>query len=1197
MSESKSTILVVSDEASSQRADEAWWSTILPDGFLAQCTRVGEHSIQADRLPAVAAILITHDEPASLVSVLQRVLAAWLYHRPPVIMIGPADIATAVQTIKVGAADYLVKAELTASTLAAAIHAAIAAHPTAATPPSPHSVIESPVGKQHADLAPTSLSATSPTALAQAALDLQESEARFQMLADNISQFTWMADATGWIFWYNRRWFDYTGTTLEQMQGWGWQRVHHPDHVDRVVARYQRCIELGKPWEDTFPLRRHDGKYSWFLSRAMPIRDETGQILRWFGTNTDITKLKTAETALADREARLRSFVESNVVGIMHCDIHGNITQANDELLRIIGYSREDLNTGRLKWTQLTPPEYVPIDQQRIAEAKVLGACTPFEKEYIRQDGSRIPVLIGFTLLGDAREEAIAFILDLTQQKQTENALRTSQDRLNLAINAAELGTWDWNLLTQELTWDARCKAMFGLSPEAEVNIDLFFAGLHEDDREPIRQLLDSLMAGQSADYDVEYCTVGIEDGVERWIAAKGKVLYDDTQQVPQRFVGTVMDISDRKRADRASRASEQRLQMALEGSGGGMWDWNIATDEDYLSPQWLEMLGYQPGDLPEKKSSWEKLIHPEDRPWVVERLHQHLQDSTVPYKFEYRLLTKSGDWKWIACYGRVVVRDDQGKPLRMSGIHHDISDRKRMEAVLRQSENRYRILANAVSQLMWINDADGNVEFYNQQWETYTGRADLVLGVGLWAHIIHPEDMATTAAVRQQAIANKAAYEVECRLQRHDGVYRWHLARVVPLKDNNGRVLSWYGTATDIHDRKCVAAEREELLEREQAAREAAERANRIKDEFLAILSHELRSPLNPILGWSRLLQTRKFDDTKTAQALATIERNAKLQTQLIDDLLDIAKILRGKLRLENKPVSLKLSIIAAIETVQTAAAAKSITIRADYADDVAVYGDEARLQQIVWNLLSNAIKFTPEGGRVDLALQQIEQTAHITVTDNGKGISPDFLPHLFKSFQQEDVSITRKHGGLGLGLAIVRYLVEAHGGRIIADSPGENQGATFTVHLPVVEPELREAAAPPFSEGDFDLSGLRILAIDDSADACALIETVLTQYGADVTVACSAQAGLDSFSKVRPHILVSDIGMPDMDGFTLIRQIRQLPPEQGGQIPAIALTAYTRDIDQQKAYDSGYQQHLPKPIEIDHLIKSIVALTQLDR
>ncbi|MGG6241215.1 ATP-binding protein [Nodosilinea sp. AN01ver1] len=396
---------------------------------------------------------------------------------------------------------------------------------------------------------------------------------------------------------------------------------------------------------------------------------------------------------------------------------------------------------------------------------------------------------------------------------------------------------------------------------------------------------------------------------------------------------------------------------------------------------------------------------------------------------------------------------------------------------------------------------------------------------------------------------------------------------------------------------RQCAQAIlRAQLYEAERLARTEAERANRVKDEFLAILSHELRSPLNPILGWSQLLQTHKLNDTQTKEALNTIERNAKLQTQLIDDLLDIAKILRGKLHLDHSPIDLAPVIDAALETVKTAALAKSIAVNPVLAESGKVYGDAARLQQIVWNLLSNAIKFTPQGGLVEVRLEQVNDQAQITVTDTGKGIHPDFLPHLFQSFRQEDVSITRQYGGLGLGLAIVRHLVEAHGGTISASSPGEGQGATFTVRLPTVKTLSKMAPVSRAVPSQLNLTGVRVLAVDDDPDARELVAVMLTQYGAEVMSATSAAEALVALATYRPHVIISDIGMPSMDGYMFIKQVRTLPPDQGGQVPAIALTAYTREADQQQALASGYQRHLSKPFEIEPLVKAVLALAFAD-
>lgn len=842
------------------------------------------------------------------------------------------------------------------------------------------------------------------TAQKQMAAIARKHRERFQLLANNIQDVFWVADfRVPKVLYISPAYEEIWGRSpVDVYKDYGvWAATLHPDDRERVVANAAKALNEDYV-EQEYRILRPDGEVRWIRDRGCAVRDDAGEIHQMVGIAQDITERKQAATALADNEARLRGFVESNVVGILYGDIYGNIFKANDELLRIVGYTREDLDAGRLHWMNITPPEYLPIDERSIAQARATGACTPYEKEYIRKDGQRVPVLIGFTLLGERREESVAFILDLSARKRAEKLLRRSEDRLRIALEAGQLGTWDWNLVTNQVVWGPRFKVLFGLPPQGKMTLDRFFDAIHPDDRDRIRQAVDeSLALASGGDYDVEYRIIGIEDQQERWILAKGQVYFADNGS-PRRFIGTVLDITERKSA----------------------------------------------------------------------------------------------------------------------------------------------------------------------------------------------------------------------------------------------------------------AAERERLLQQEQAARAAAERANRVKDEFLAVLSHELRSPLNPILGWSQLLQTKSLSPEKTTQALQIIERNAKLQAQLVDDLLDVARILRGKLELDNTPVPLAPTIAAAMETVETAATAKSISLHSDLPDVGNVWGDAARIQQIIWNLLSNAVKFTPAGGQVEVRVNlgsegvgasgsggagewesgratasgsiqgivsdhaetpdgSVQKTvfnqaktldssisrhpsthpptyANITVRDTGKGIHPDFLPHIFDSFRQEDISITREYGGLGLGLSIVQHLVAAHGGKIAVDSPGEGKGATFTVTLPLMAPtSLLDADA---SSQPLGLTGLHLLAVDDDADSRDLLQMILSEYGATVVTAASAQAALVQLIQHPPDVLISDIGMPQMDGLALLRRVRSLSSPVA-QVPAIALTAYAREEDQQAALEQGFQKHLPKPIDVEQLVQAIVELASADK
>ncbi|MDZ8263174.1 response regulator [Nostoc sp. ChiQUE01b] len=393
------------------------------------------------------------------------------------------------------------------------------------------------------------------------------------------------------------------------------------------------------------------------------------------------------------------------------------------------------------------------------------------------------------------------------------------------------------------------------------------------------------------------------------------------------------------------------------------------------------------------------------------------------------------------------------------------------------------------------------------------------------------------------------------------------------------------------------IALDRANLIVSIQQHAEQLQRANQIKDEFLAVLSHELRSPLNPILGWAQLLRKGKLNAARQSEALLTIERNAKLQSQLIEDLLDVSRIMRGKLSLTVAPINLISVISAALETVRLAAEAKNINLRIDLDPTAPISGDAARLQQVVWNLLTNAVKFTPDDGQVIIELRQIAGQVQIRVIDTGIGIQPQFLPHVFEYFRQEDSSTTRRFGGLGLGLAIVRQIVELHGGTVKAESLGENQGATFIVQIPILNQSaliVLERTDAETASAETPLSNLQILLVDDDSDTREFETFLLEQNGAKVTAVTSGLEALQVLDSFIPDVIISDIGMADIDGYMLIRQIRSRPPNQGGTIPAIALTAYAADIDQEKALTAGFQAHITKPLEPEELVRKILNLLE---
>jgi CheY-like chemotaxis protein len=376
------------------------------------------------------------------------------------------------------------------------------------------------------------------------------------------------------------------------------------------------------------------------------------------------------------------------------------------------------------------------------------------------------------------------------------------------------------------------------------------------------------------------------------------------------------------------------------------------------------------------------------------------------------------------------------------------------------------------------------------------------------------------------------------------------------------------------------------------------------MKDEFLATLSHELRTPLNAILGWSQVLTSSGGDDKRLADGLRTIERNARAQAQIIEDLLDMNRIVNGKVRLDVQRITLEPILRAAVDGITPAADAKGVKLQA-VLDPLAgpVSGDPARLQQVFWNLLSNAVKFTPRGGRVQVVLERVNSHLEASVIDSGEGIKPEFLPHVFDRFRQADATTTRRHGGLGLGLAIVKQLVELHGGSVRAKSAGVGQGSTFTVSLPMLPIPAEEVAdkrrhpraiggAVTSLEAYEDIAGVKVLVVDDEPDTRSLVARLLEERGARITTASSAAEAMRKIQAARPDVLVSDIGMPNEDGYTLIRQLRALSADQGGEVPAIALTAYARAEDRMRSIRAGFQMHVPKPVEPAELITMIASL-----
>ncbi|PSM49189.1 hybrid sensor histidine kinase/response regulator [Chroococcidiopsis sp. CCALA 051] len=541
--------------------------------------------------------------------------------------------------------------------------------------------------------------------------------------------------------------------------------------------------------------------------------------------------------------------------------------------------------------------------------------------------------------------------------------------------------------------------------------------------------------------------------------------------------------------------------------------------------------------------------------------------------------------------------------------------ERQRIQLELKESEARWHLALDGANDGLWDWDIKNHTAFLSARWKAMLGYAENEIDNRFeeWANRVHPDDVASVMRSLQEHLARQTEfYRTEHRLRCKDGTYKWILSRGKVSWDETGAAIRMVGSHTDITSTKQM----EDTL-RQQA--ESLTAANRIKDEFLAVVSHELRAPLNAILGWSQILRTRKFTTTTKWEILDAIERNAKWQQHLIEDLLDVSRIVQGTLELQFAPVYLPSIIAATVKAVQPMADAKRIqlkfTVDPDWEDaeierQILLLADSNRLQQVFWNLLSNAIKFSAEGQQADICLSlvaddsnsqsQIYSYAQIQIIDRGQGISAEFLPHVFDRFRQENSSSARSHGGLGLGLAIVRHIVEMHGGTVGVASDGVGQGATFTVQLPLPKQKLSQNRQPSPADlwletsEPYPLVGRKVLAVDDEPDTLELLAVALTEYGAEIVVAGSVPEAIAAFTQFKPDIMVCDLGMPGEDGYALIHQIRMLEIGLGTHTPAIALTGFARESDRDRAIAAGFQIHLSKPVNPYQLMSIILKLTK---
>lgn len=656
-------------------------------------------------------------------------------------------------------------------------------------------------------------------------------------------------------------------------------------------------------------------------------------------------------------------------------------------------------------------------------------------------------------------------------------------------------------------------------------------------------------------------------------------------------------DITAKREAEAQYQRKSAQLELIVHGANVGVWYCPLPFDELLWDAKVKEHF-HLPPDARVTIDLFYERLHPEDREATREAIRQSVEERTH-YDVDYRTVSPDGSAiKWIRAMGRAFYAED-GSPVRFDGITMDVSERKQVELALRASEERYRLATRATADVVWEYDLATRQVRWNESLASQFGwTVPEETPLSFWLDNIHPDERERVRSSLERLIASTSTdhWQEEYCFMRKDGTWADVLDRAFLLRDPMGRALRIIGAKQDLSARKRVERDRERMLEAERAARSEAERQSRVKDEFLTTISHELRTPLNAILGWADIL-SRQTQEEKTSRAVDVILRNARAQKRIIEDLLDMSQMLSGNLRLDLHRLDLRTVLDAALETAKPTADVKKLRLLVNRGElEAWVLGDAGRLQQVLWNLLVNAVKFTPSGGQVEASLEVHADTARVVVSDDGEGISEEFLPHVFDRFRQGDGSISRRHGGLGLGLSIVKQIVELHGGVVTASSDGKGLGSRFVVELPLASPAVGAREASSSSEATWrgDLSELRILVVDDEDDARTLVARVLEQRGAHVFTAANAAQAYEICASDTPlDAVVSDIGMPGEDGYTLLRRIRALGAHRNANVPAVAVTAYAATEERVRAVTAGFRSYVTKPIDLVELCAMIAAAT----
>ena len=842
----------------------------------------------------------------------------------------------------------------------------------------------------------------------------------------------------------------------------------HPDDLDATRTTALDALAQRTHYTVQYRLLPPGGETRWVESHGRPFFNDRGDPVKFVGVLRDVTEQKLVEKIIRDGQEQFRNVAESACDGFVTVDEKGKILYANGSFAELFGYKRSEL-IG-LNLVSLVPEHLRKRHMQGVERFMKTGVKTvnwrQVEFPGLRKDGTEIAIEMSYseTRAGEKRLLS-AIVRDVSQRKKDAEAMHTARQRLELAQRIAGLGLFEWQLREGRSTISPELEAMFGLLPGTyDGTYDMWEKIVHPDDLQKVRDNVRLMMVEDHPEYSSIYRVIW-PDGSVHWMSSKTK-MFRDENGAPVWALGVSLDITREKEAEaererllQNEKTARERLQLAHRIAGIGTFEWDAARGETHFSPELETLYGLKPGEFRQTFEHWSKLVHPDDWPRVQANAQRTLKSTGTEYAVEFRVVWPDGSIHWITTKGK-LHRDALGKAVRLVGVEQDVT-RQKSEAAEREhllaSEKRIRERFELAQRAARIGIHERNIRTgviqCSPEWLKLTGMTSTTQTCMFdeWIARIHPDDrdhVMNTFAEFSQANTD---YYFEYRVIWPDGSIHWVASSGKVLCDAQDQPELAIGASVDITERKALDAQRERILEHEKAARSEAERISQLKDEFLATVSHELRTPLTAILGWTQMLSEGVVEPEMLRRGLDSIARNSRAQAQLVEDLLDVSRVVTGQMRIQIEPLDLAEVVSASVDGIRPAAQAKKVSLVLNLSP-ARVSADADRLQQVVFNILFNAVKFSNIGGRIEVTVETDTLLVRLTVKDNGKGIAPAFLPNLFERFSQEDGSSTRRHGGMGLGLAIAKHLVELHGGSIRAASDGEGKGTTMTIELPTL-------------------------------------------------------------------------------------------------------------------------------------------------